>query len=701
MMRKLRNLMMALLIIAALNLFGAFVPEHKARQVALNLYSMQTADNNATLASVYPISYNDVIVFYIFNFKEGGYVIVSADDAFYPVIGYSLQGSYNPARPQPEGFKGMMADYRDQINFLRQNGVVATQEIASVWDNLLQKRSLKNGSKGVDPLVPAEWNQDDPYNYLCPANASGPGGHVYAGCVATAMSQIMYYWRWPLQGQGSLSYYLPPYGYISANFGDTQYNWNGMVNTSPTTLNLPIALISFHTGVSVKMNYGPTGSGAQSSDVPYAARTYFKYDNQIQFLQRQAYTATVWENMVKEQIDQGNPVYYSGLEAGSSAGHAFIVDGYDDQTPRNFHFNFGWDGYMNGYYTLANAGGFTTQQAMVRNFKPGAGYPYYTTDFTEIKDMVGTLEDGSGPVAPYLNNTSAKWLLNPQTDEDSVTSITVSFYRFEMQAGDTLYIYNGGDATAPLVGKFSGNTLPPQFTSTGNKVLLHMVTNGSGQAQGWLLNFQANRPTFCSGTKTFTDYSATFDDGSGSFNYVPNSNCMFKITPPYASSVTLYFDYFESEPDNDWLKVYDLKTQQLLATLSGVYAPGNPPAPITSPSGQFYLIWKTDGAFNYKGWQVHYETLTVGIEPTDLFSEFHLWPNPAHEYLNLSFTSNQTLNLNLQINDMAGRTVYTEDLLSFTGNYEKQIRVMGWSKGIYVLRIKSEKGVYTRKIVIK
>ncbi|MDK2910256.1 MAG: hypothetical protein PWR20_1823 [Bacteroidales bacterium] len=700
MMRKLSIFLLALFSFMAIDLFGAFVPESKARQAALNLYAMQ-AGETGTIADLHTIKANDVVVMYVYNFKQGGFVIVSAEDAFYPIIGYNLKGSYDPARLQPEGFRGMMSEYRDQILYLRDNSIEATVDIASVWNNLLTGRTLKNGSKGVNPLVPAEWNQDDPYNYLCPANPAGPGGHVYAGCVATAMSQIMYYWRWPLQGQGSYSYYLPPYGYISANFGETQYNWNGMVYTSPNNLNLPIALISFHTGVSVHMNYGPDGSGAQSSDVPYAARTYFKYDNQIQYLQRQSYTATVWESMVKEQIDQGNPVYYSGLEAGSNAGHAFIVDGYDDQTPRNFHFNFGWDGYMNGYYTLANAGGFTTQQAMVRNFKPGAGYPYYTTDFTEIKDMVGTLEDGSGPVAPYLNNTSAKWLINPQTETDSVTSLTISFYRFEMAAGDTLYIYNGGDENAPLVGKYSGNSLPPQFTSTGNKVLLYMVTNSTEQAQGWLLNFQANRPTFCSGTQTYTDYSATFDDGSGQFNYVPNSNCMFKITPPYASSVTLFFDYFESETDNDWLKVYDLETQQLLATISGVYDPNNPPAPITSPSGQFYLIWKTDGAFNYKGWQVHYETLNVGIEPNDIFSEFHLWPNPASDQLNISFTSSISQDLTLQINDMAGHNVYYEMLPGYSGNFETQIDVSKWAKGIYILKIQGNKGLYTRKIVVK
>ncbi len=698
-MKKLRLSILLIILISSSMLFAGNVSPEKARLVATAQYNMQSrvAGN---IQDVHEIRGDGQVVMYAVTFREGGFVIVSADDSFYPIIGYSINGRYSADR-QPEGYRGMMADYRDQILYLRNRQIEPTPEINRAWAALLEGKTLKDGGKGIAPLLPSTWNQDDPYNYLCPASSTGPGGNVYVGCVATAMSQIMLYWRWPLQGVGSYSYYQPPYGTISANFGNTTYNWNGMVNSCPNTLNLPVALIGFHTGVSVRMNYGPTGSGAQSSDVPYAARTYFKYSNQIQYQQRSSYTATAWESMVKEQIDLGYPVYYSGVESGASAGHAFVVDGYDDQTPRQFHFNFGWDGYLDGYFTLASAGGFNTQQALVRNFYPGTGYPYYTEDFTEIKDLVGTLEDGSGPVAAYLNNTSAKWLFNPQTEEDSVTSITISFTRFALEAGDYLKIYDGGDENAPLIGEYTGSSLPAQFTSSGNKVLLHFVTNGSGTAQGWLLNYTANRPIFCSGTKTYYEPAGTFDDGSGTFNYVGNSNCMYKITPQWASEVTVYFDYFESEAENDWLKIYDLKTQQLLATYSGVYPAGSPPPAVTSPSGQVYLIWKTNGAFNHKGWKLHYETLNVGVESRELMSEFHLWPNPANHLLNISFTVNQTQNIQIDMINPAGIQVFSESHASFSGNYEKQISVGNLPKGVYFLRVNGEKGVYNRKVVVQ
>ncbi|HAL64365.1 MAG TPA: hypothetical protein DCP10_02215 [Bacteroidales bacterium] len=692
-------LLSLLLFMAAGSAMAKEVPLGKAQQAAENQYRMQ-AGYKGSIAQTFQITANGQNVMYAFNFSEGGFAIISADDAFYPVIGYSLTGFYSEEN-QPEGFRGMMADYKNQILFLRDNSIEASEEIAEIWNELLSGQSLKKGGKAVEPFLPCEWNQDDPYNYYCPADPAGPGGHVYVGCVATAMSQIFYYWRWPLQGQGSYTYYMPQYGYISANFGETQYNWNGMVYTSPAALNLPIALISFHTGVSVHMDYGATGSGALSADVPDAARNYFRYNNQIQYLQRFNYTSTVWENMVKEQIDNGYPVYYSGKEAGSNAGHAFVVDGYDDQTPRNFHFNFGWDGYQNGYYTLANAGGFTTQQAIVRNFYPGTGYPYYAPSFTEIKDLVGTIEDGSGPVADYLNNTDAKWLFNPQTEYDSITSITISFHRFDMGTGDTLYIYDGEDEDAPLIGKYTGTNLPPEFTSSRNKVLVHMVTNGSVTSQGWLLNFKANLPIYCSGTKTFTDYDTTFDDGSGAFYYNNNTNCTFKITPLYASSVTVFFDYFETEPENDWLKIYDMATQTLLATYSGSYPSSNPPAPVTSPSGQVYMIWKTNSGINANGWQVRYETLNVGIESQGLMTECHVWPNPASEVLNLSFVTEEQQNITIELVSASGSLVMSENLKSFSGRYQEQIQVNKFAKGIYILKIIGEKGIYNKKVIIK
>jgi len=107
------------------------------------------------------------------------------------------------------------------------------------------------------------------YNELCPADPNGPGGHVYAGCVATAMGMVMKYWSHPTTGVGSHSYYCPGYGYQSANFGATTYLWDEMPNSISTSC-IPIATLLYHCGVAVNMGYSVDGSGAQSTDAANA-----------------------------------------------------------------------------------------------------------------------------------------------------------------------------------------------------------------------------------------------------------------------------------------------------------------------------------------------------------------------------------------------------------------------------------------------
>lgn len=699
---KRRTLLLSVLVLVFVTgMFARKVELADALTVAKNQYA-----RHASISDVSALGVKETIIekinnqeaFYAFNFEDGGFVIVSAEDAYVPVIGYSLEGAYKNDRPE-SSLRWLMNDYKNQIAWLRSNNIEATAEIAADWTAMLQgKKALKNGAKGLEPILPSTWNQDDPYNELCPADAAGPGGHVYAGCVATTMSQIMYYWRWPLTGSGQHSY-NSNYGVLTANYGATTYNWDAMVNSSPVNSNLDMAQLQLHTGISVNMDYGPDGSGAYSTDVPYALRTYFKYSNQVTLLNRASYTASVWENNVKGELDAGRPVYYSGQSP--DGGHAFVCDGYNDETPRLFHFNFGWDGYGDGYFTLANAGGFTSQQSIVKNFVPGTGYPYFATGLTEITDMVGTVEDGSGPVDDYQSNTDAKWLFNPQTAIDSVTSISISFNRFHLDNGDVIRIYNGADVNAPLVGEYTGTTLPTAFTSTGNKVLIHFITNSSGTANGWFLNYTANRPIFCTGTKTYTAYSDAFDDGSGDFYYINNTNCMYKINPLYASEATLYFDSFDTESTNDWLKIYDLKNQALLAEYSGSYSAGNMPAPVTSPHGQFLLIWKSNGSTTKQGWSLHYETLNVGVESQELVKAFHLYPNPATDKLNISFTVETTQDINIRLADATGKLVFAENEKAFNGTYEKSLNLSQMAKGIYFLSITGDKGVYNRKVVVK
>lgn len=254
---------------------------------------------------------------YVFNVGNSGFVVVSADDNFRPVVGYSKSDIFDPNNISPE-----MLFYMKALAGGRSQAKHPDERAAEEWHSVMNYgRALSyNGGKGVDYLVQTRWNQDPaPYNSMCPADPQGPGGHVYVGCVATAMAQLMNYWKYPAQGQGSHSYYCPGYGTQSANFGATTYDWDNMLNSysagsySPEQGNA-VALLGYHCGVAVDMQYdGVDGSGTDSGLVPNAIKNYFKYSTYAQLISYS--NLNYWQNTLKEQFDLGWPVYYSGYSS--------------------------------------------------------------------------------------------------------------------------------------------------------------------------------------------------------------------------------------------------------------------------------------------------------------------------------------------------------------------------------------------------
>ena len=64
---------------------------------------------------------------------------------------------------------------------------------------------------------------------------------------------------------------------------------------------------------------------------------------------RQNYSDSYWNDMLRREIEAGNPVWYSGFMADYS-GHAFVLDGIDDNN--YYHVNWGWGGVYDGFFTL-------------------------------------------------------------------------------------------------------------------------------------------------------------------------------------------------------------------------------------------------------------------------------------------------------------------------------------------------------------
>ena len=322
--------------------------------------------------------------FYVFNFGNTGFVILSADDNYRPIVGYSDEGIFETENMSPEAayYLNSIAEGRSQAH-----RTVQSAEVAVEWEMLKESGKLpsRNRGKKATYLVETRWNQSDPYNYFCPHASGGPGGKAYAGCVATAMSQVMKYWDHPLKGSGSHSYNYEGQT-LTANFGETTYDWDNMpltiTNSSPQEQIDAVAYFMYHCGVAVDMMYSASGSGAYSEDVPDAVLMYFGYSNKARLRARDSYSLEEWQAMLKDTFDQGWPVYYSGNS--SSAGHAFVCDGYDDNDL--FHFNWGWGGSSNGWFVVDEID-YNSGADAIFNYVPAEVFdntPKPVTNFTAV-----------------------------------------------------------------------------------------------------------------------------------------------------------------------------------------------------------------------------------------------------------------------------------------------------------------------------
>ena len=323
--------------------------------------------------------------FFVFNVGDHAFIIIAGDDAHRPVIGYSDESTFDASNIPPA-----LAYYLDGVAecMLQLRQSVAAPAVAAEWASILEHGRLisRNGGRATGYFCQTKWNQDYPYNYCCPEDPAGSGGHTFVGCLATAMSQLMRFWAYPIKGIGSHCYYHEDYGEICADFANTDYDWDNMPNVlnsnSTEAEKLATGTLCFHCGVTIDMGYGPDGSGGASGPIPGVMNTYFDYCNAIVQLSRNDFETETWKMMVREQFDMGWPMYYGGCE--NDGCHAFVCDGYDDNDM--FHFNLGWGGSSNGWYLIDDAP-YTHPADAMFNFVPSWVYnrtPSMPVDFTAV-----------------------------------------------------------------------------------------------------------------------------------------------------------------------------------------------------------------------------------------------------------------------------------------------------------------------------
>ncbi len=652
--------------------FSISISPGQAARVAHNFYYERVNTSKATLYNDISVSRirtikNSSALYYVCEIKPAGFVVVSACDQVIPILAYSFESDYAEEEFLPEGFNIWMDHYSQQIEYAISNNVIAAQETTKEWNRLLSSnfetnRNLKQ-LQSVAPLLVSKWNQSNPYNNWCPLDPAGPGGRCYAGCVATAMGQLLYYYRFPHQGQGGYTYTHPDYGVISADFGSTTYHWDRMPS-SITKNNDAIGELLFHQGVSVDMDYGPDGSGMWNHKTAYSLKTFFRYGPETQYYFRDSVTIN-WDSLLITNLDQRKPLYYAGW-AGvqSTSGHAFVCDGY--QPGNYYHFNWGWGGSQDGYFYTANLtpGGnnFNFAQEVIPLFPDTLlnTYPVPCQGFTAMSDLRGSLEDGSGWYN-YQDNASCTWLIAPQDAEyDSIKNIKITFLRFDTEeTADTLYLYDGSNASAPLLAALSGNSIPGAITSSGNKVFIKFHTNSSVTKPGWQLDYESNFPVYCTGITTLTAPSGSIEDGSGDKKYSNNSSCRWKILSAVGMPVIFNFTSFETSDSNDFVKIYDLQTQELLGAFNG----GSLPPPVMAMSGKMLIIFMTNNSGNAQGWSGSYYTSGVGRPEVDpCINETFLYPNPASKSVTLEKYFQGNSNITIRITDAEGKPIYSETM---------------------------------------
>lgn len=343
--------------------YGNPIDENHALKIGVNFLNTTTnlsiSKDLSTCNLVYQataksIQNEDITCFYVFNVSEKGFVIVSADDRAIPILGYSTESSFD-VHDIPINMAVYLKEYERSIVYAIENEIEPSDKTVQEWNNLETNRYATKGTRTVEPLLGTlTWHQNCYYNDLCPVDAGGQCGHVYAGCVATAMAQIIKFWGQPSIGTGSHTYHPSGYPQQSVNYGQTTYNYSIMPDKldSLSTADeiFAVAQLQWHCGVAVDMMYGINGSGAYSSDVPEAMSSHFNYNSQMYQHSRDNYSLTQWQNKLRESFDAGKPVYYSAQDDGGAGGHAFICDGYDANDM--FHFNWGWNGKDNGFYAI-------------------------------------------------------------------------------------------------------------------------------------------------------------------------------------------------------------------------------------------------------------------------------------------------------------------------------------------------------------
>lgn len=339
-----------LLLTASLGLNAAPRPLEQARAAAKQLLSRHTAlkapGHSGTAAEPRLIDQAGrsakEAYYYVFAAGTGeGYAIISGDDRMPTVVGYTTSGTYD-ADNLPPALVDFLADYRATVSNV--TGSVGSQ--ANAAGSGVASRAA------VAPFVKTRWGQGTPYNSVCPEYAGGK--RAVTGCSATAMAQVLAYYRTPDRLLATIPAYTSEKNDIKIDMpaipAGEAYDWANILDAykeveATTEQKTAVAKLMLHVGCAMEMKYGSSSAATVTAD---QLTRYFGMDAETtRKLQRSAYQQPEWDAILYEEMAARRPVLYTGSTTGS--GHAFVIHGYEDGL---YYVNWGWGGNDDGYFDI-------------------------------------------------------------------------------------------------------------------------------------------------------------------------------------------------------------------------------------------------------------------------------------------------------------------------------------------------------------
>lgn len=536
-----KTLLLALLCcLFSIGFAGNPVPVSDARTASVNFIKSIYPDMNVT-ASDFVLKHTEVDengdpVFYQFAIGEQGFILVSANDAVEPILGYSVTNNFDKNLPIYA-----IAAYRDMITSSKDK---VDEAALRAWGKLLPTRSREvigqYISSEVKPLVTSQWNQGLYFNYLCPAQEDAwqnqnqsldCDNHVPTGCVATAMSQVMFYYRYPEYGMGGIGYQPIHYDLDDNNnpIDTFVYPWQVQnfntfheFDAMPSTIDFytgEVAKLIWHTGISVHMDYGPNSSGALSTDALTALKNNWGYNRTGQMIERADFTTIAkWQDTIRKELLQLHPVYYSART--NTDGHAFVLDGFQ----------------------------------VIHDI---TSTPHYSDTIAHISHI---------DTIPHEETVIDSIVYTDPVDTVIYDTTTIVTYTY-----DTLYYYTHTDTTY-ILDTVNAKTMVHVNWGWGGYSDGYYQLSSSGIAEytkseaAMIGVYPANQaPKETTGNKRLAASRGTISDGAGNIKYEPNTDRSWTIAATGATRYTFKFSRLATEANNDVIIFYkngDLNTEE-------------------------------------------------------------------------------------------------------------------------------------------